>query len=126
MKHCVVRSKFIPDIQNSIEEGKFYAMKNFSLQNPKPTYKLLDDELQVLVDGSTYIEEIIEDVPQIPRYKFRFLPFEDIETRAGDISLLIGNFREHAFVKFFVPNRTEKGIYAFLLNFLEQCDMLFY
>jgi hypothetical protein len=94
MKHCVVRSKFIPDFQNTIEEGNFYVMKNFSLQPPRPTYKLLDDDLQVLIDGSTYIEQIVDDLPEIPRYKFRILSFEDIESRPGDIRVLIGNISQ--------------------------------
>lgn len=71
-------NKFVPDFR-TWEEGKLYLMKNFTMQETKPTYKVVNEKLMIVVDGSTYIKEVIEDLPSIPRHKFSLIAYDEIQ-----------------------------------------------
>lgn len=87
------------------------------MQETKPRYRVVNEKLRIVIGGSTYIEEVIEDLPSIPRYKFSLVSFDEIQEWAGDVSTLLGK-------KHILWNCKKIWLRFTLIHILEHADVI--
>lgn len=71
--------------------GNVYWVKNFTVEYGQPQYHVIPRNLVLLLDASTYVEEIVKNVPRIPVHLFNIINFDRLLTASDNLKNLCGN-----------------------------------
>lgn len=89
---AVVPKFLIGKFQSKIVEGLIFEISNFNVKNQKKTYQVVEKPYKIEFRPNTGIIKLLGDEIKILKYKFDFFSLDQIESRYGNDTCLLGKF----------------------------------
>lgn len=94
-----------------LQIGKVYEFSNFQVKIAKRQYGSIQNDYEISVDSNTTIKAVLEDVSEIPKIMYSFVPISKIaESKKDDILDVIGVIKECAELSQITVKSTQKQL----------------